>query len=126
MLPYADLLRVLQVSAAHVYLTMPFVLSWSMLDAMSAGCIVIGAASPPVAEVIRDEENGLLVDPFSPDELAERIEEVLANRDRFKDLAVAARETIVKKYSVKVCVPAQKPLIAHALPTSPPPPFRIP
>ena len=126
LLPYADLLRVLQISAAHVYLTRPFVLSWSMLDAMSAGCIVIGAASPPVAEVIRDEENGLLVDPYSSDELAERILEVLADRTRMKDIAKAARETIVKKYSLEVCLPAQKELIARAVANSQATKFGIP
>jgi glycosyltransferase involved in cell wall biosynthesis len=97
-----------------------------MLDAMSAGCIVIGAASPPVAEVIRDEENGLLVDPYSPDELAERILEVLANRSRMEDIGRAARETIVKKYSLDVCLPAQKELIARAIANSQATRFGIP
>lgn len=114
-LRYADFLRVLQVSAAHVYLTRPFVLSWSMLEAMAAGCLVIGAATPPVAEVIRDEENGLLVDPYSPVELAERIDEALGDRPRTREIAAAARQTIFDQYALNVCLPAQKQLIEDAL-----------
>ena len=54
LLPYGQYLQVLQASSAHVYLTRPFVLSWSMLEAMSVGCVIVGSTTPPVQEVIRD------------------------------------------------------------------------
>lgn len=125
-LAYGDFLRVLQISAAHVYLTRPFVLSWSMLEAMSAGCLVIGAATPPVAEVISDDVNGLLVDPYSPAELAERIEEALSDRRRMAEIAGAARQTILDKYALAKCLPAQRRLVAETLGDSPAARFGIP
>lgn len=61
-LPYAQYRRVLQVSAVHVYLTYPFVLSWSLLEALGSGCAVVASDTAPVREVIWDGENGMLVD----------------------------------------------------------------
>jgi glycosyltransferase involved in cell wall biosynthesis len=102
--PYATFLRVLQVSSAHVYLTYPFVLSWSMLEAMSSGCVVIGSDTEPVREVIEHGRNGLLVDFFSPGAIAERIDEVLDHRDRMSELGRDARRTILERYELKDCL----------------------
>src|SRR5204863_5146657 len=77
-IPYADYVRLLQRSSVHVYLTYPFVLSWSMLEAMSAGCLVVGSRTPPVEEVIRDGENGLLTDFFSCEAIAAKVDQALA------------------------------------------------
>ncbi len=112
--PYPVFLKVLQVSRVHVYLTYPFVLSWSMLEAMSAGCLVVGSRTAPVEEVIRDGENGVLVDFFRPEEIAERVVEVLAEPERFTSLREHARQTIVESYDLKrICLPGQLRLIAQ-------------
>lgn len=100
-LSYEAYLRVLQVSSVHVYLTYPFVLSWSCIEAMAAGCLIIGSATPPVLEVIEDGVNGLTVDFFSPAEIAERIDEVFAHPDRMQDLRDAARDMAVEHYDLQ-------------------------
>ncbi|MGK7896837.1 MAG: glycosyltransferase, partial [Xenococcus sp. (in: cyanobacteria)] len=58
LLPYSEYLQVLQASSVHIYLTRPFVLSWSMLEALCTGCLIVGSDTPPVKEVIEDGVNG--------------------------------------------------------------------
>jgi glycosyltransferase involved in cell wall biosynthesis len=110
--PYSIFLKILQVSTAHVYLTYPFVLSWSMLEAMSAGCLVIGSRTQPVQEVIRDGENGILVDFFQPDDIADRVVEALANREAFAEIRAQARNTVVENYDLEtICLPTHLRLV---------------
>jgi glycosyltransferase involved in cell wall biosynthesis len=105
-LPYEDYLRALQVSSAHVYLTYPFVLSWSLLEAMSAGCLVIGSDTAPVREVLTGD-NGILVPFFDVDQLSERVIDALAHRSRFRKHRNAARRTILERYDLaQICLPA--------------------
>jgi glycosyltransferase involved in cell wall biosynthesis len=106
-LPYERLINLFQVSAAHVYLTVPFVLSWSLLEAMACGCLVIGSDTPPVKEVIRDGVNGFLTAFDAPDLLARRIEEALRRPALAAPLRRAARETIRAGYERERCVDRQ-------------------
>lgn len=100
-------LSLMQISRCHVYLTYPFVLSWSMLEAMSAGALVVGSDTAPVREVIEDGVNGLLVDFFDPQALADRVSEVLAKSQHFDVLRDRGRQTIVQRYDLEtVCLPA--------------------
>lgn len=110
--PYDQFLRIVQVSRAHIYLTYPFVLSWSMLEAMACGAVVVGSATPPVAEVIEDGRNGLLADFFDPKAVADRVEEALAAPERMAEIRAAARRTVVERYDLRtVCLPAQVRII---------------
>ncbi|MBK8209351.1 MAG: glycosyltransferase family 4 protein [Rhodospirillales bacterium] len=111
-IPYPEFVAMLQVSAVHVYLTYPFVLSWSMLEAMSAGCVVVGSATPPVQEVIRDGDNGLLVDFFSTEAIAAAIDRVLSHPDRMAELRARARRTAIERYDLRsVCLPRHVALV---------------
>jgi glycosyltransferase involved in cell wall biosynthesis len=112
-LPYQDYLRVLQLSACHVYLTYPFVLSWSCLEAMAAGCVVVGSRTGPVEEAITHGEDGLLVDFFDIQALAEQVVDVLARPDAFRPLRQRAREHVVQRYDLRTrCLPDQLALIS--------------
>ena len=106
-LPYGDYIKVLQISACHAYLTYPFVLSWSMLEAMSLGCLVVASNTAPVTEVIEHEQNGLLVDFFDTEQLIERIAGVLENPADYEAIRQFARQTIIERFDLNsICLPA--------------------
>lgn len=108
-LPYVEYVKLLQISTAHVYLTVPYVLSWSIMDAMSTGCCVVASNTKPVLEVAKDNYNSLLVDFYNIDKLAEKIEYALNsqtnNKDKMQEIRKNARKTIVDNYALKNLLP---------------------
>ena len=107
---------VMHVSAAHVYLTYPFVLSWSLMEAMSSGCLIIGSRTRPVQEVIQDRQNGLLVDFLDRAALVDRVDEALSEPAKLQPLRIAARDLMVARYDTRaVCLPRQLGLVADLM-----------
>ena len=107
-LSYKNFLKVLQVSTVHVYLTYPFVLSWSLLEAMSVGCAIVGSKTAPVEEVIENGVNGMLVDFFDKDSITHQIVKLLDNPKLRQEFGQAARNTISARYDLKsICLPSQ-------------------
>lgn len=106
--PYDIFLKLMQISSVHVYLTYPFVLSWSLLEAMSAGCAIVASDTQPVREAIIDNDTGLMVDFFDHEALAQAVDTLLnipALRDK---LSRNARQFAVENYDLKtVCLPKQ-------------------
>jgi glycosyltransferase involved in cell wall biosynthesis len=116
-IPYTSFAKVLQISRVHVYLTYPFVLSWSMLEAMAAGCLVVGSRTQPVEEIVQHAGNGLLVNFFSPDEVADRVIDALEDNHSFASLRQNARQTIVDRFDLRtICLPAQLRLLNMLVP----------
>lgn len=105
LLPYNEYLQVLQASSVHIYLTRPFVLSWSMLEALSTGCLIVASDTAPVTEVIEDGVNGLLVDFFSPEQISDRVIEALDNPEKMAEIRTKARETILERYDLAKLLP---------------------
>jgi glycosyltransferase involved in cell wall biosynthesis len=115
-LDYYDYLNLLQVSSVHVYLTYPFVLSWSFIEAMASGCLVVGSRTPPVLEVLQEGVNGLSVDFFSHGALAERVNAALTRPTAMQPLRDAARATAASEYDLKkVLLPRWERLIADLI-----------
>lgn len=105
LLPYNEYLQVLQASSVHIYLTRPFVLSWSMLEALSTGCLIVASDTAPVTEVIQDNVNGLLVNFFNPQQISDRVIEALDNPERMTAIRLRARETILESYDLANLLP---------------------
>jgi glycosyltransferase involved in cell wall biosynthesis len=107
-LEYPQFVTMLQLSTVHVYLTYPFVLSWSLLEAMSAGCAIVASDTAPVREAIRHDETGKLVDFFAVDALAQQVASLAADADQRQVLGANARAHAVANYDLAtVCLPAQ-------------------
>lgn len=107
-LPYAHFIPLLQVSTVHVYLTYPFVLSWSLLEAMSVGCAIVASDTQPLREAIRHNETGRLVDFFDGDGLAREVCALLDDRSARERLGNNARSFARANYDLKnVCLPKQ-------------------
>lgn len=106
--PYAIYLNILRLSSAHVYMTYPFVASWSLAEALAIGAPVIASATEPVLEFVTHRENGLLVDFFDETGLVEQIDIVLKDRTLAQQLGETARARIIEGYDLRrVCLPQQ-------------------
>ena len=107
-IPYPIYLELLQVSTVHVYLTYPFVLSWSLLESMSAGCSIVASNTQPVAEYIRHDEHGLLVDFFDIKGLIDNVIFLLDNKTKREKLSKNARQLIIDNCDLNtICIPKQ-------------------
>lgn len=113
-LPYAEYKKFLQVSSVHIYLTYPFVLSWSILDAMATGCCLVASKTEPVLEVIEDNYNGLLTDFFNVEQLVEKIEYALDNKNKIQEIRKNARQSVIEKYDLTKVLPQQIQAILKA------------
>lgn len=107
-LPLEQHLSLLQISTVHVYLTVPFVLSWSMLEAMSVGCCVIASDTAPVREFVENEKNGILVDFFDGDAICARLKAALGDGGSRKRLSHAARNTVKSRWSLDIAIRAHR------------------
>ena len=106
-LPFGEYVNLLQISSVHVYPTFPFVLSWSLLDAMAVGCCVVASSTKPVLEVIKDNKNGLLYDFYNIDEMVEKVVFALDNPDEMNIIRQNAIKTIQENYALKDILPKQ-------------------
>ena len=108
-LPLNEYVNLLQISSVHVYLTYPFVLSWSVLDAMACGCCIVASNTPPVLEFMKDNHNALLFDFYNIAQQVEKVEYALDsqtnNKDKIQELRDNARKTIVDNYALKDLLP---------------------
>jgi glycosyltransferase involved in cell wall biosynthesis len=130
-IPSVELGKLLASSDLHIYVTVPFVLSWSMMDAMSCGAVVLGSDTAPIREMIQDGKNGLIADFFNPDALAAKAIEVLRDPAAARAMGRAAEQMIVEKYSLDAVLPRMLDLYQRAASIKlegwpPPPPTPVP
>lgn len=111
LLPEAKFISFLQISSLHVYLTKPFVLSWSLLNAMSVGAPILASRTAPVEEVITPNRNGILVDMDNVAAITEGMNNMLDARVEARALGKAARQTVLERYALKDCIKRQLALI---------------
>ena len=113
--PYDQYRELLRASDVHVYMTAPFVLSWSMLEAMSCGCVLVASDTEPVREVVQHERNGFLVGFWDHEALAHRIADALEHRDKLQFMRQHARATIERRYNLLHLLPRHIELMQAGL-----------
>lgn len=113
-IPAGQLVEILSLSDLHIYLTVPFVLSWSLMDALACGCTVLASDTPPVREMIEHGHNGLLADFFDIDRFTALALEVLDDPMACRPLASAATAMIQEHFSLEKTLPAMLKLYEQA------------
>lgn len=113
-LPHDRMLGAMAISAAHVYYTYPFVLSWSVLEAMACECLIVGSDTPPVAEAVTDGKNGILLDFFDVEALSDQLIAACRNPGGYDDLRREARRTVVERFDRRRCLAAWLGLVGQA------------
>ncbi|EFG9152707.1 glycosyltransferase, partial [Escherichia coli] len=115
-LAYDQYVSVLQLSWVHMYLSYPFVLSWSLIEAMACGCAIVASRTEPVQEALADTENAMLVDFANPRAIPDAVTGLLADADARQRLGAAARITAETRYDVeRMALPGYERLIAGLL-----------
>jgi glycosyltransferase involved in cell wall biosynthesis len=113
--PPTDLVHLFSLADLHLYFTVPFVLSWSLMDSLACGATVLASKTAPVEEMIQHGKNGLLVDFFDIEGLADQAEKVLDAPEEFRHLGAAGVDMIQSRYSLDVCLPQMEQLYADVL-----------
>lgn len=105
LVPTATLVDIFSLSDLHIYLTVPFVLSWSLMNALACGCTILASDTAPVREMIVDGETGLLEDFFDVDGFATRALDVLRDPRSYRHLGLQGTELIRRRYALDVTLP---------------------
>jgi glycosyltransferase involved in cell wall biosynthesis len=114
LVPVGTLVQLLALSDLHLYLTVPFVLSWSLMNALACGTTVLASNTAPVREMVEHGKNGLLADFFDVEGLADAASKVLDRPQDYKQLGRAGVELIRERYSLDVCLPRMLALYEDA------------
>ena len=119
-IPHDQFTRVLQLSRVHVYLTYPFVLSWSLMEAMSCSAAIVASDTAPVREVITDGSTGRLIDFFAGDDMVDQVCDLLDDADALHELGRAARALMTSQYDLKsTCLPRQLQWVSDVMDMTP-------
>jgi glycosyltransferase involved in cell wall biosynthesis len=115
LIPASQLVQLFNIVNLHIYLTVPFVLSWSLMDALACGATILASATAPVQEMVRHGENGLLADFFDIEGMAAIVEHVLDHPEVYAHFREAGVAMIRERYSLDLCLPQMLALYEDAL-----------
>ena len=111
----AELAQMFSMGDAHIYLTVPFVLSWSMMNALASGALVVGSDTTPVRDMIRHGKNGFLIDFFDAEQFAQQVLEVLRDPPAYQHIRDSAVKTIREDYSLDAVLPRMVEMYRRAV-----------